>query len=275
MAKMKLGTIVGVSDNPKASFERCRELGVPTCQLGCTAERLLGKFKPEQIRAAADETGIEISSFFILFEGQVWDRFKGLPTMGLVAPDHRAKRLPLAKQFADMVRDIGIKSITSHIGFIPDDPKDPVYIGFIETMKDLAGHLLKNGQTLAFETGQELPSTLKRTILDVGTGNLFVNLDPANLILYGKAHPLDAVEILGEYIRGMHAKDGIWPNRDEKLGYEKSLGEGDVNFAVLMPLVKSKGFRGPITIEREIHGPQQTEDIKKAIRFLEPYLELD
>jgi sugar phosphate isomerase/epimerase len=174
-----------------------------------------------------------------------------------------------------MVKEIGIRSITSHIGFIPDEPKDPVYISFIDTMKDLANHLLKNGQTLAFETGQELPSTLKRTILDVGTGNLFVNLDPANLILYGKAYPLDAAEILGEYIRGMHAKDGIWPNRDEKLGHEKPLGEGDVNFPVLMPLVKSKGFRGPITIEREIRGPQQTEDIKKAIKFLEPYLGLD
>ena len=95
MSKMKLGTIVGVSDEPKQSFERCVELGVPTCQLTCTAERLLGKFKPEQIRAAADETGVEISSFFILFEGQVWDRFKGFPTMGMVAPDYREQRIPL------------------------------------------------------------------------------------------------------------------------------------------------------------------------------------
>ncbi|NCO37872.1 MAG: xylose isomerase [Armatimonadetes bacterium CG_4_10_14_3_um_filter_66_18] len=274
MAKIQLGTIVGVSDDPRQGFERCCELGVPTCQLVCTAERLLGKFKPEQIRAAADATGIEISSFFILFEGQVWDRFRGFPTMGMVAPDYREQRVPLFKQFADMVNDIGLKSLTSHIGFIPDDPHDPVYVGFIEVMKDIANHLAANGQSLCFETGQELPSTLKRTILDVGTGNLFVNLDPANLILYGKAYPLDAVEIFGEYVRGMHAKDGIWPNRDDGLGEEKPLGEGEANLPVLLPLLKSKGFRGPITIEREIHGPQQTDDIRKAMAFLEPYLEL-
>jgi sugar phosphate isomerase/epimerase len=52
------------------------------------------------------------------------------------------------------------------------------------------------------------------------------------------------------------------------------LGEGESNFPVLLPLLKSKGFRGPITLEREIHGPQQTEDIKTAMAFLEPYLEL-
>ena len=174
-----------------------------------------------------------------------------------------------------MVNEIGIKSITSHLGFIPDDPNDPVYVSFIELMKDLAGHLASNGQILCFETGQELPSTLKRTIRDVGTGNLFVNLDPANLILYGKAYPLDAVEMFGEYVRGMHAKDAVWPNRDERLGQETVLGQGEVNFPVLLPMLKAKGFRGPITIEREIHGPQQTDDIRKAIRFLEPYLDLD
>ena len=275
MTKMRLGIVVSLSDDPKAGFDRCLELGVPTCQLVCVAERFLGKASPERIRAAADQTGIEVTSFCILYEGQVWDRFKGFPTMGLVAPDHRARRLSLTKQVADMVRDVGIRSLMGHIGFIPDDPKDPVYLGFVDAMKDLSAHLLKNGQTYSFETGQELPSTLKRTIRDVGAGNLFVNLDPANLILYGKAHPLDAVEIFGEYVRGMHAKDAVWPNRDEKLGHEKPLGEGDVNFPVLLPLLKSKGFRGPVTIEREIHGPQQTEDIKKAIRFLDPYLTLD
>jgi len=244
MRKMKLGTIVGVSDEPRESFERCQELGVPTCQLVCTAERLIGKFKPEQIRAAAEETCIEISSFVILYEGQVWDRFKGFPTMGLVAPAHREKRLPLTKQFADMVDEMGVKSITSHIGFIPDDPNDPVYISFIDLLKDLTDHLAANGQYLCFETGQELPSTLKRTILDVGAPNLFVNLDPANLILYGKAYPLDAVEIFGEYVRGMHAKDAVWPNRDERLGQEKPLGQGEVNFPVLLPMLKAKGFSG-------------------------------
>ncbi|MCK5380639.1 MAG: sugar phosphate isomerase/epimerase [Candidatus Latescibacteria bacterium] len=272
MNKMELGLIVGVPDDPRVSFEKVLELGIPTCQLTCTAERLVDKLDPNKIRRAADELGIEISSFFLLFEGQRFDLKDGPATMGLVPESFREKRLKLAKRFSDMVVDLGVRSITSHIGFIPDDPHDPIYIGFLDVMKELAEHCGNNGQIFCFETGQELPSTLKRTIRDVGTGNLFVNLDPANLILYGMAHPLDAVEIFGEYVRGMHAKDGVWPNRDEVLGRETPLGEGKVNFPLLIPRLKEKGFEGPITIEREITGPEQRMDILKAKALLEPML---
>lgn len=272
MNKIKLGLIVGVSDEPKESFEKVLEVDIPTCQLSCTAERLVDKMDPDKIRKAADEVGIEISSFFLLFEGQRFNLKDGPATMGLVAEAFRGKRLQLAKKFSDMVVDMGVHSITSHIGFIPDDPRDPIYLGFLDVMKELAETCGDNGQIFCFETGQELPSTLKRTILDVGTGNLFVNLDPANLILYGMAHPLDAVEIFGTYVRGMHAKDGVWPNRDEVLGHETPLGEGKVNFPLLIPRLKEKGFKGPITIEREITGPQQRTDILKAKAILEPML---
>jgi len=226
----------------------------------------------DAIRKAAEETGIEISSIFLLFEGQVWDRFKGFPTMGLVAPRHRKKRLELAKKFADKVKEIGLTNITCHVGFIPDDPKDPVYIGFIEVMKEYVAYCRRKTIEFRFETGQELPSTLKRTINDIGLDNLAINLDPGNLILYGKAHSLDAVEIFGEYVKGMHAKDGLWPNRREHLGIEVPVGEGEVNFPLLIPRLKEKGFKGPITIEREIRGPKQREDIIKAVKFLVPYL---
>lgn len=86
------------------------------------------------------------------------------------------------------------------------------------------------------------------------------------------AHPLDAVEILGEYVRGMHAKDALWPNRDESLGIEVPVGKGEVDFPLLISRLKAKGFQGPITIEREISGEQQKKDILEAKKFLQPYL---
>jgi L-ribulose-5-phosphate 3-epimerase len=272
MAKMELGLIVGVSDAPLESFERVLDVGIPTCQLSCSAERVVDSIDPRVMREAADQTGIQISSFFLVFEGQAYNLKDGPETMGLVAPGYRERRLKLAKRFSDIVREMEVDSVTSHIGFIPDDPQDRVYRGFLPVMKELAEYCRDNGQTFAFETGQELPSTLKRTILDLGTDNLAVNLDPANLILYGMANPLDAVEILGEYVKGMHAKDGLWPNRDEYLGLETPLGEGRVNFNLLMPRLKEKGFRGPVTIEREIHGPQQKVDILRAKELLDPLL---
>ena len=88
----------------------------------------------------------------------------------------------------------------------------------------------------------------------------------------GMAHPLDAVEILGEYVRSMHAKDALWPNRDEGLGIEVSVGKGEVEFPLLISRLKEKGFKGPITIEREISVEQQKKDILEAKKFLQPYL---
>ncbi|MCK4591093.1 MAG: sugar phosphate isomerase/epimerase [Candidatus Latescibacteria bacterium] len=269
---LKLGLIVGISDEPEKAFERVAEVGIFTCQLSCTAEQMVDRFDPQRIRKAADQVQVEISSFFLLFEGQVFNLKDGPSTMGFVPEKYRQKRLTLAKRFSDMVKEMGVKSITSHVGFIPDDPEDPVYKGFIERMKEYADYCAGNGQVFCFETGQELPSTLKRTILDVGTGNLGINLDPANLILYGMANPLDAVEIFGEYVRGFHAKDGLWPDRGEALGHEVPLGEGKVHFRLLIPRLKEKGFAGPVTIEREITGPQQRADILKAKKILERLL---
>lgn len=272
MSRMELGLIVGVHEDLHSSFQRVAEVGVPTCQVSCVAETLIEHPDPAAIRRAAEEVGVRISAVFMVFAGQRYDRIDGPPTMGLVPPALRATRLPQAMRFSDCVKAMGVRDFVSHIGFIPDDPNDAVYTGFIETMKTLVDHCAGNGQRFLFETGQELPSTLMRTMEDIGRDNVGVNLDPANLILYGMAHPLDAVRIFGDRIWGFHAKDGDWPNRHEGLGHEKALGEGRINVPVLLPALKATGFQGPITIEREISGPEQTRDILKAKALLEPYL---
>jgi L-ribulose-5-phosphate 3-epimerase len=274
VAKMELGLIVGMSDDPGQSFRDVAELGIPTCQLAAGAEAIQrGDYiEPEEVRKAADEAGVRISGVFLGWEGQYYNNVDGPPSMGLVPTEHQARRLESGKALSDWTKRLGVDTIVCHIGFIPDDELDPLYKQFIVAMRELAEYCANNSQLFLFETGQELASTLKRTIQEVGTGNLFVNLDPANLILYGKTNPLEAEEIFGEYVRGLHAKDGVWPNRDETLGHEKALGDGDVRFDLLVRRLKAKGFKGPFTIEREISGPQQKEDIKKAMTLLEPML---
>jgi sugar phosphate isomerase/epimerase len=128
------------------------------------------------------------------------------------------------------------------------------------------------GLHFCFETGQETPVTLLRTMTDIGTGNLGINLDPANLLMYGKANPIDALDILGPYVKGVHAKDGEYPTTPGELGVEKPLGQGRVNFPVLVPKLKSFGYTGPLTIEREISGDQQIKDIRHAVQLLTPLL---
>jgi sugar phosphate isomerase/epimerase len=270
--KMKLGLMVHLQNDMVSEFKKIMDLGIPTCQVSGTAEDMVLRGKLDFLKDAMDKTSIEVSTIFAVFEGQTYNNKTGPTTDGLV-PDHlRQSRMELMIRLSKKIKQLGLHSITSHIGFIPDDEQEVLYEKFIDTMKIVAKELIANEQILCFETGQELPSTLKRTIDHIGTENLFVNLDPANLILYGKADPLDAVAIFGPWVRGMHAKDGLWPNRDEALGKETRLGDGRVRFPLLLRRLKACGFRGPVTIEREISGPKQIEDIKHAMKYLDPYL---
>lgn len=270
MEKLRLGLIVG-SRNIEESFSKIKMFNLSICQIGFIAEEI-ENFDPYDIRKKAESYGIEIFGVFMLFRGQIFNNKDGPLTMGFVAEKFREVRLKLSYKFSDFVREIGVKNIVCHVGFIPDDEQDPIYKSFIPVMKKVIEKCKSNNQNFLFETGQELPSTLKRTIIDIGMENVGINLDPANLILYGKANPLDAVEIFGEYVRSMHGKDGLWPNRDEYLGKEVPIGEGMLNFPVLLRRLKNKGFSGPIIIEREITGEKQIEDIKRAIEYLQPYL---
>jgi sugar phosphate isomerase/epimerase len=122
------------------------------------------------------------------------------------------------------------------------------------------------------ETGQETPTAMSRVIHDVDLPNLAVGLDTANLILYGKANPVDAVDILGPHVRSVHAKDGRWPTDPSKLGEEVLIGKGLVDFKQVFAKLHRLGYAGAITIERETSGPQQIEDVRQEKLYLERVL---
>ncbi len=102
--------------------------------------------------------------------------------------------------------------------------------------------------------------------------NLFVNFDPANMILYGAGEPIPALEKLGSRVRSIHCKDATWSDRPgETWGAEVPLGDGDVDMEAFLKTLKKIGYDGPLTIEREI--PQEPErqkaEIGRAIELLE------
>lgn len=114
---------------------------------------------------------------------------------------------------------------------------------------------------------------MSRMIRDVGLPNLGVGLDTANLILYGKANPVDAVDILGPHIRSIHAKDGRWPTDPSQLGEEVLIGKGLVDFRSVFTKLHRLGYAGAVTIERETSGPQQIEDVRQEKAFLQHILD--
>src|SRR5690606_23372177 len=159
--------------------------------------------------AEAAQSGINITALWAGWPGpKVWDFIDGPTTLGLVPPEYRQVRIEALKKGADFAHQVGLPAIITHLGFIPEHAAHPAFRGVVEAVKDVALYLAGYGMQFWFETGQETPVTMLRLIHEVGTGNLGVNLDPANLILYGKANPVDALDVFGSYVRSVHAKDG-------------------------------------------------------------------
>lgn len=270
---LALGVMTSVRSDPFEAFRKVREMGFPSCQLGNPpAEYVYGPRAAEltaRVKDAIRETGIVVTSVFIMFPGHVWDLVDGPRTIGLVPEETRGERVVHACRMSNWAREVGIPAVTSHIGFIPEDPEDKRTPPFVRMMRAFCAYCRENGQTFAFETGQETAATLDRVISDIGLDGVGINLDPANLILYGKDRPMDVVERIGKYVFNTHCKDGVWPEPGGKLGHEVPLGEGEVRIRELIPALYRLGYRGPLTIEREISGEKQVQDILRAKALLE------
>ncbi|MHB0856043.1 MAG: sugar phosphate isomerase/epimerase family protein [Anaerolineae bacterium] len=273
MAAMQLGVVTSVTEGPEQALANVRGMGFPTCQLASWHDERSHSLV-ERVLRAAETHQVELTTVWVEMPGRhVWDFLEGPNTIGLVPPETRDIRIAALREGSNLARRLGVPSITTHVGFIPENPSAPQYAEIVSALRAVATHCAENGQEFWFETGQETPITLRRTIEDVGTGNLGVNLDPANLLMYGKANPLDALDILGDYVRGVHAKDGEYPTDGWRLGVEKPLGEGRVDFPRLLARLAALGYAGALTIEREISGPQQVEDILKAKQILEDLID--
>ncbi|HEY3397579.1 MAG TPA: sugar phosphate isomerase/epimerase family protein [Armatimonadota bacterium] len=269
--KLKLGVMVYAAEDPVEPIARVRELDLPSCQIGWPAFGTVEHGR--RVREAADQAGVEITTLWAGLPGRaVWNFTQGPITIGLVPPETRQVRVDALEAAARVAAEIGVPSITTHVGFLPEYPYDPLFLGTLEALRQVAATCQQCGVSFWFETGQETPITLLRTIQLIGTENLGINLDPANLLVYGKANPVDALDVFGEWVRGVHAKDGEYPTGGDNLGEERPLGEGRVNFPVLIPKLKAQGFTGALTIEREISGPQQVADIRAAVSLLTPLL---
>jgi sugar phosphate isomerase/epimerase len=219
---------------------------------------------------ALDTHQIEATSVVVGGPGrEVWDFYEGPLTIGVVPRDTRGARIARMKQASDFAKACGIPAVQSHAGFIPENPNDPVYKETVAAMRDVVEYCRRNGQNFRYETGQETPITLVRAMQDIGLDNQGVNFDLANLILYGKANPVDAIEILAPYVQGIHAKDGLWPTNPRDLGKEVPIGKGKVDFPRIIVRLKQLNYQGAVTIEREVSGPAQIEDVRAAKVYLE------
>ena len=269
---MQIGVCVNFNeiDGMAKKFKDIKSEGFDNCQLISWKPELWTDENSEILKNLTEENGITISAFWCGWEGPcVWNFYDGQITLGLVPPEYRTMRIKNLCDGADFAHRLGVKNVVTHMGFIPENPNDPQFAPFCVAVRQVAEHLKKNEQNLLFETGQETPVTMLRCFEKVGMDNLGVNLDTANVILYGKANPVDALDVFGKYVMNIHAKDGLYPINGHDLGSEVRIGDGKVDFKALFKKLKELGYDSFVTIEREIDGEQQTEDIRYAKKYIE------
>ncbi|MBN8628419.1 MAG: sugar phosphate isomerase/epimerase [Planctomycetes bacterium] len=272
MSQWPIGVFASVDAGLGVQLEVARELGVPTIQLHAPHAGSRTPEKAQAFLAKLKEYGLTLTVVFGGFEGESYaDIPTVVRTVGLVPPETRAARLQEMKEISDFAKLLGCKAVGLHIGFVPHDVTTAAFKDIVAVTQDLCDYVKKNGQAVHLETGQETADGLLAFIGAVGRDNLFVNFDPANMILYGSGEPIAALRQVGKYVRSVHCKDGTWAKRPgQEWGCEVPLGQGDVGMYNYLKTLKEIGYEGPLTIEREI--PQEPErqksEIGHAVRLL-------
>lgn len=200
-----------------------------------------------------------------------------------------------SKRILDLALDLGTNVVTTHIGIVPEDTSGEVYAAMQASVEELGTYANGMNAYFAIETGPETADRLKRFLDTMSTRGVSVNFDPANMVMVTGDDPVQGVYTLRDYIVHTHAKDGIRLRETDPrniygaLGYEPMsheklseqgesgeffrevpLGEGAVDWPAYLQALTDIGYRGFLTIEREV-GDNPEADIEKAVRFLKQF----
>lgn len=276
---MKMQNSIGVQIVYKTTTDLDKELKkaidmeLESCQLCIWDEAIFSDEYAAKVNEAVQNNSFKITSVWAGWGGpREWNFTYGPSTIGLVPAAYRDARVQALKKAADFAEKIGVDRIVTHVGFIPENPDSPDFAGTVAALRHLCKYLKAKNQYFLFETGQETPITLLRTIQAIGYENVGINFDTANLLLYGKANPLDALDVFGQYVMETHIKDGFYPTDGMLLGKEAPVGEGRANIRAIVKKLGELGYTGTLTIEREISGEQQIKDIIMARDLLREWM---
>lgn len=272
MADWPIGVFTSIDAGLGVKLEVVQELGIPTLQLHAPHRSTRTPTAAEKFVERLDQLNIELTAVFGGFEGESYADIPTVSrTVGLVPPETRAERLREMFEISDFARLLGCDVIALHLGFVPHDRSLPLYDEVLQVTRQLCEHASQNDQALHLETGQETGEALLAFIADSECNNLFVNFDPANMILYGTGDPIETLKQIGSYVRSVHCKDALWSDQPGVTwGREMPLGEGQVDMQRYLQTLKEIGYLGPLTIEREIpqEPDRQKQEIEHAVNLL-------
>jgi sugar phosphate isomerase/epimerase len=247
-------------------------LGVRCGQLGVAGSTEVDGTFVKDWKAALEEHQFALATVFCAYNGESYaDAATVQRTVGFIPRESRAEREARTLEVSDAAAQIGVRSVATHVGFVPHDPSDPDYVAVRDMVRRVCDRAARNHQTFALETGQEPAHVLLKFFENVARPNLRINFDPANMILYGTGDPVEAFRLLAPHVVSVHCKDGDWPPKDQPgaLGSERPLGQGSVGIERFVQALKDGGYRGILSIEREAENQQERiADIRMAIGLL-------
>ena len=241
-----------------------------------------GEMSPESMNAS------KISEFkkLVADNGLVISALCGdLGGGGFCFADRNLEKVEKSKRIIDLAKELGTDVVTTHIGVVPKDKSIDRYKVMQEACFELSRYADSIGAHFAIETGPETSAVLKEFLDSLGSTGVGVNLDPANLVMVTGDDPAGAVYNLQKYIVHTHAKDGkqiffkdpeiIYGLKKDVIITEDSflevpLGEGQVNWEKYLAALDDIGYKGFLTIEREV-GDDPEKDIRKAVEFLKSH----
>lgn len=263
-----LGFLVRGED-PVAALKEVHSLGFSTCQMYAPPKEWWSPANIRKIRKTMRDTKISVTALVAHFSGEDWTNIETIKrTIGFLNPETREDRIKKIMGISDFAQKIEVPVLNGHVGFIPEDEQCPHYRELVHVIQRIADYCHTHGQEFALETGQETAFVLDRFLRRVNRLNVGINFDPANLLLYNREDPIEALLVLRRYVLGVHCKDGKRPTKKGELGKEYPLGDGELNVKKFMDTLKKIEYTGAWTIETEI-PKQRTRNILKAKAILE------
>jgi len=220
---------------------------------------------PELLQAA----GISIVSGMFGSVGEDYSTLDTIRVTGGLAPDAMwEQNWKNIQATTELARRLDLKYVMFHAGFLPHDEQDPSFAKLKQRLLQVADAFQARGIMLGLETGQETAPVLLDFLQKLNRPNVGVNFDPANMILYDKGNPIEALQKLGPWVRHVHIKDAIRTKVPGTWGDEVVAGTGEVDWPAFFATLKGAGFHGDLCIEREA-GTQRVADIRTARELIE------
>jgi sugar phosphate isomerase/epimerase len=270
---MELGLVFWAEHPAETILRQLRDLALYSGQLGVPPQLDCGRALEEWTEALSAHQ-VNLSSVVCAYQGEDYSSLDSVhATVGFTTPGLRADRMMRTQEVIRFARALGILSVSCHIGFIPEDPREALFQDLVDLTRSLCDQGGTDGQNFVLETGQESAQALLAFIQSVDRPNLKVNFDPANMIMYGSGDPLAALKLLSPHILSVHCKDAHSPIAGSGLlGSECRLGDGEVDFPAFLKQLKGMHYQGPLSIERE-ESNQETRlaDIRIGISRLEQW----